>query len=537
MNDSSQTKRIKLSRLPICDLLFCAVSLILLITQMVLMIFTILYFYSKWADFVVYFCTLLAFFLIGLLATNGLSIYWYLKHESPVFRSVDLGLHICLHVFQISLLWRYVILLRRIRLDSAKLLICELCSLRILYSTIVSFISCLILLYFSFKTWFDVPLLLSTTSVICFCDFCWALSSFNRKTRRDRTENLVLCWPGIIGQFLWRSGTVGSRTVALALYASFYSYYILLVVMLHWILMFIGTVLVFPPSNSAQARQKLPKRLAFGALLGVFYIVFFFNPSKYKTKRRFAYFYCVMFAENSLLATIWIVSSLSIDSRWTGMHTFVAVIVWLGFLFGISWMLLYYRYLHATVLSAKHNSTNQILETQNVSSYSSQPAVFACTAQIPFRKQPSRFHLQSVPLAQSASASAVIPKTTEVAVELAERRSRSVPAVNRKNRRSREESAYSQNLPIEKQTSGRYRTNSNSYPKRYHEANRVAVLSSANANNFRQSEEWSDSSEELATVLSKPVTKTKRLRPTSVGSIVLRTMDDGSGRERIETVF
>lgn len=529
----------KVSRLPICDLLFCFVSLILLIAETICIVLTILYFYN-FGEFLSYFAIIVAVYAFGSLAVNGLSIFWYLKTESQTFRSVDLGLHLCLHVFQLSLFWRYIILLRRIRLDTAKLLICELCSLRAMHSVLISSISCFFLLFFIFKNWYDVPILISTTCFLCFCDFCWGLASFSRKCRRDRAENLILCWPGILAQFFWRLGTIGARVTALVVYTRAYSYYVVVVVILHWLLMVLGLVLVFPSIKPDQTRKNLLKRVGFGLFLAAFYVVFFFNPSKQKTKFRFACFYCVMFAENSLLAAVSISWSMSVDRTWTTMHTFVAVFVWFGFFFGIFWMILYYRYLHASVLSAKLlASTINASELRNSRQQRSNPIVFACTAQLPFKKQPSKFRVPPpAPIAQSASASSMT-LTTKAIVELSERRSRSVPAVHRKQHRQRSrDDELDNSVMVDVYAANNDRPpNSNSYPKRYHETRRVATLSSANANAFRRNTEWSDSSDELSRTLSNSIKKTKRSRPTSVGSIILRTMDDDQGRKRIETVF
>ena len=74
---------------------------------------------------------------------------------------------------------------------------------------------------------------------------CWALASFNKNIRSKDIHKLVLTWIGVIFQLLWRFGTVSARILALVYYASpsASGYYIFLVVILHWLCMFLWNLM------------------------------------------------------------------------------------------------------------------------------------------------------------------------------------------------------------------------------------------------------------------------------------------------------
>merc|ERR1719233_1353819 len=66
---------------------------------------------------------------------------------------------------------------------------------------------------------------------------CWALASFTKNIRSHNVHRLVLTWIGVIFQFMWRLGTLTSRVLVLVLYSTVYTYWVFLVVILHWITM------------------------------------------------------------------------------------------------------------------------------------------------------------------------------------------------------------------------------------------------------------------------------------------------------------
>uniref|UniRef100_A0A182SPA7 XK-related protein n=1 Tax=Anopheles maculatus TaxID=74869 RepID=A0A182SPA7_9DIPT len=181
------------------------------------------------------------------------------------------------------------------------------------------------------KTFRDLNMVSATLSLF---SVCWALASFSKNVRLQNVHRLVLTWLGVIFQFLWRLGTVISRVISLTVYASVYSHWVFLVIILHWFSMFLW--LISPKNVFHGERISRLKKTTLGGLIAFVYIFAYINLQELT-------FYVVMFAENCLLVCLWMVGVW--PNRPEGWYL-VPVSVLCSFAAGLFFMVVYYRYFH-----------------------------------------------------------------------------------------------------------------------------------------------------------------------------------------------
>lgn len=176
------------------------------------------------------------------------------------------------------------------------------------------------------------------SAVLSLFSVCWALASFSKNVRLQNVHRLVLTWLGVIFQFLWRLGTVVSRVTSLTVYASLYGYWILLVIVLHWISMFLWLI---SPKNVFHGERISRMRKAILAWLIAFVYVFaYINLQEVNHRQKMITFYVVMFMENMLLVCLWLVGVW--PDKPIGWYL-IPILVLCSFAMGMAFMLLYYR--------------------------------------------------------------------------------------------------------------------------------------------------------------------------------------------------
>ncbi|KAI2810112.1 XK- protein 6 [Blomia tropicalis] len=96
----------------------------------------------------------------------------------------------------------------------------------------------------------------------------WSLVSYLRILRMSLPNKVNMNWPGTIIQFHWRLFMIASRVLALALFASIYTYYIGIVCTIHWFVMFLWIV-----SMKTNFCNNLLEELFYNAVLaGIYYL-------------------------------------------------------------------------------------------------------------------------------------------------------------------------------------------------------------------------------------------------------------------------
>ena len=182
---------------------------------------------------------------------------------------------------------------------------------------------------------------------------CWALASFTKNIRQHNVHRLVLTWIGVIFQFMWRLGTITSRVLVLVLYSTVYTYWVFLVVILHWITMMLWVLSRYAAFNKTKI-EKISRLQEIGLSVFVSYIHIFcyVNLEEQSTKLKIITFYSIMLVENILLMALWTLGEQVTTTvvGWDRDKIFIAVSC--SFFFGLIFMVIYYKYFHVRKIAA-----------------------------------------------------------------------------------------------------------------------------------------------------------------------------------------
>ncbi|KAG5678607.1 hypothetical protein PVAND_008268 [Polypedilum vanderplanki] len=401
--------------LPICDNLFNVISLAAYFCDCV---FDLVLAYALLERGRINFFIAVVFIISGsLLVSQIVSLKWYFKSrklhklaiesetvennanqeqdesECPKSKLIKYSV-IGIHVTQLSVIWRYAKLFVPVDLRFVKYEVRDLCILRLIHAfceaapmlCISSYIlitlqnneessinpikiktlggqlsthlvqQSTIIHQYREKTFKDLN---TISAILSLFSVCWALGSFSKNVSKHNVHRLVLTWLGVIFQFFWRLGTIISRVLSLTVYASVYKKYIFLVIVLHWISMFLWLI---SPKNAFHGEQisRLKKMLLSG-LVAFIYIFAYINLQEANHRQKMTIFYIVMFLENCLLVSLWIVGIPERPNDWYIIPLYV-----LGtFIFGIIVMIIYYKYFHIRRLGYETDSNVDGTDTYN----------------------------------------------------------------------------------------------------------------------------------------------------------------------------
>uniref|UniRef100_A0A8C0F6W7 XK-related protein n=1 Tax=Bubo bubo TaxID=30461 RepID=A0A8C0F6W7_BUBBB len=124
----------------------------------------------------------------------------------------------------------------------------------------------------------------------------WALVSYSRFTCLLKPGHLCLPATAILCLLLWRTGMLGTRVLALVLFARLYSFWVFAVAGVHWLLMSFWLVAQQTDIVAQPCRWRL-----FNCLVGAMYIFCYVNVRPGPSRHRVAVFYAIMLMENTLL--------------------------------------------------------------------------------------------------------------------------------------------------------------------------------------------------------------------------------------------
>ncbi|NXE42837.1 XKR5 protein, partial [Ptilorrhoa leucosticta] len=124
----------------------------------------------------------------------------------------------------------------------------------------------------------------------------WALVSYSHFTCLLRPGHLSPPAAVLLCLLLWRTGMLGTRVLALVLFARLYSFWVFAVAGIHWLLMSFWLVAQQTDIVAQPCRWRL-----FNCLLGAVYIFCYINVRPGPSKTRVAVFYAIMLMENTLL--------------------------------------------------------------------------------------------------------------------------------------------------------------------------------------------------------------------------------------------
>ncbi|XP_071598281.1 XK-related protein 5 [Heliangelus exortis] len=124
----------------------------------------------------------------------------------------------------------------------------------------------------------------------------WALVSYSHFSCLLKPGHLCPPPTAILCLLLWRMGMLSTRVLALVLFAKLYSFWVLPVAGVHWLIMSFWLV----AQQTDIVAQPCCWRL-FNCLLGAVYIFCYINVRPGPSKQRVAVFYAIMLMENTLL--------------------------------------------------------------------------------------------------------------------------------------------------------------------------------------------------------------------------------------------
>ncbi|CAD5117922.1 DgyrCDS6667 [Dimorphilus gyrociliatus] len=186
--------------------------------------------------------------------------------------------------------------------------------------------------------------------VLSIGSLAWSLTAYFRALRisqPERKSSVTECgnaFPGIILQFGWRYFTIGTRVLAMALFASAFTWYIFVFCGVHYVIVL--TWILYQNTSFFQDEKGERRRCAeffFDVVVAWIHLYCFFNVTEGHTRLRYAMFYTLVYIENLILTFFWFISSQTNDLPY---HLPALLVVVLGFWIGITFMLLYYLRFH-----------------------------------------------------------------------------------------------------------------------------------------------------------------------------------------------
>ena len=338
--------------LPICDVLFNVVSLASYFCDVVFdIIATYTFFTSGHRP---WFWISLLSILTSLLTCQILSAKWMLKQER--YRNMSrrkFAVLTVIHALGGGMIWRYSLLFAPIQLDHVKQEMRNLCVLRMIHGFAESMTLLLIQTYIACISRDSVQEINVISMALSLFNVCWALASFTKNIRQHNVHRLVLTWIGVIFQFMWRLGTLTSRVLVLVLYSTVYTYWVFLVVTLHWVTMMLWVLSRYAAFNKTKT-EKLSRLQEVGLSIFVSYIHIFcyVNLEEQSTKVKIITFYSIMLVENILLMALWTLGERVTTSvvGWDRDKIFIAVSA--SFVLGLVFMVIYYKYFHVRKIAA-----------------------------------------------------------------------------------------------------------------------------------------------------------------------------------------
>ena len=188
---------------------------------------------------------------------------------------LSIALDAIMHIFCLGFLVRYIKLVIPI-LDTSRVKreARDLCMLRMIHGFVQSTPLLLLQAYMVCSQNYpsSVANLSITSIILSLINVCWALASFTKYARKKYMHKFVLTWLGILSQLLWRLGTISSRVAALTIYAVYYNYWMLIVLSLHWVTMFLWLI---KPGNLLKDEVNLSRAKKFAYAVGAAWIYCF----------------------------------------------------------------------------------------------------------------------------------------------------------------------------------------------------------------------------------------------------------------------
>ena len=204
-----------------------------------------------------------------------------------------------------------------------------------------------ILLYSLYLSWLPQLILMNASCagvgqivscVSSLCSISWAMAAYQRALRASLDDKAKLGYVQLALMFTWRLFTVGTRVIALALFASCFDWRMFVIVGVHWAIMLLWILV-----QKTKFCQTRVEELFFNIIAAVINIFDFFNLIEGHTRLRYVIYYSIVYAENCMMMVLYY-SVVSTTSHW---YVPMSMITVLGLFFvGILIQLVYYVHFH-----------------------------------------------------------------------------------------------------------------------------------------------------------------------------------------------
>lgn len=174
----------------------------------------------------------------------------------------------------------------------------------------------------------------------------WAIVSYSKALRDFLGKGASMSWIGFFLQIIWNLSMVASRIVALVLFASYYTSWLVVVMAVHWFCMTIWLVCQHTKFwVDESGREHLCREYFFDSVIGFVYIFSFFNAKEGMTRIRVIPYYVIMLTENTVFVVMWY----PFRTLYGEIEIASLSIVWGGFGLGVLCMISYYRFYHPSL--------------------------------------------------------------------------------------------------------------------------------------------------------------------------------------------
>ncbi len=190
----------------------------------------------------------------------------------------------------------------------------------------------------------------------------WSLVSFQTALRDSLPDKARMTTSGKVTMFIWRLFTIAARVTALALFASFYHWYVLVFAAAHFAVMLVwmarqNTVYCQLRVNKKDGTTEIHNNefleFCFRAMAAFVHIFCFINLLEGHSRLRCLAFYTLVYMENITLILLWYIPG-STTMQFSWYITPALIFVILGFIIGIFFQLAYYKCFHPNLFSPPH---------------------------------------------------------------------------------------------------------------------------------------------------------------------------------------
>ncbi|XP_075454716.1 XK-related protein 5 [Ascaphus truei] len=281
----------------------------------------------------------LGLLLPGCLA-QALSFVWFRRDGHPECFTLTL-----LHVLQLGILKRHVDCIRAAlkgrgeeeRGETELLMQHGDLSLLRLLEVLLQALPHLLLQSYIYLTLGQTDIYPVLSALLSLLSLSWALVLYSSFLCLLKPGHLSMPWAALLCQLLWRMGMIGTRVMALVVFARVYHFWVFAVGGAHWLVMCFWLVAQQTDVISRPCHWRW-----FNVLVGAVYVFCFINVRDGPSRYRVAIFYAVMLLENSILLLL--ATDFLQEAMWSNIKLSVAVMS--GFLIGCAALIVYYTLLH-----------------------------------------------------------------------------------------------------------------------------------------------------------------------------------------------